>query len=134
MENFHDGVIHTKRIKQVIKFEDLKFGNMYPTDIDGCIEYKDKAVIFLEYKLKDFNMPVGQKLCLERLTDAIRESGREAVALLCEHNVFDVNAPVEAGKAIVKSIYYNSKWHDADGQSVRQYVERFIKYIDRREK
>lgn len=129
MDNFHDGVIHTKRIKQVIKFEDLRFGNIHPTDIDGCIEYQNRAVIFLEYKLKDFNMPAGQKLCLERLTDDEEKAGKEAITLLCEHNVFDVDEPVEAGKAIVKSIYYHGKWHDGDGETVKRYIQRFIRYI-----
>lgn len=132
IENFHDGAIHTKRIKQVIKFEGLRINDITPTDIDGCIEYHDKAVILLEYKLKDFHMPKGQQLCLERITDNIQKAGKEAITLLCEHNVTDVDKPIEAEKAKVKSIYWKKKWHDSDGQNVGQYVERFIRYIEGR--
>lgn len=127
--NFHDGVIHTDRIKQVIAFEDLRFGNMHPTDIDGCIEYKDKAVIFLEYKLKDYDMPLGQQLCLERLADNCNQAGKRAIVLLCEHETYDVSEPVKAGSAIVRAMYYNGKWINGDGRNVKQYVAGFITYV-----
>lgn len=127
--NFHDGVIHTKRIKQVIAFDDLRWGNIHPTDIDGCIEYKDKAVILLEYKLQGYEMPLGQRLCLERLAHDIELAGKQAVVLLCEHTTYDTNEPVQAGASHVKALYFKGKWTNGDGQNAKQYVERFINYV-----
>ena len=36
---------HPERAKQNICFEGIKYGNITPTDIDGCIDYKNKATI-----------------------------------------------------------------------------------------
>lgn len=127
--DFHNGVIHTERIKQVIAFDDLRVGNIMPTDIDGCIEYKDKAVILLEYKLQGYDMPLGQRLCLERLAHDVELAGKQSLVLLCEHDTFDTNEPVKAGASFVKALYFKGKWTNGDGQTVKQYVERFIDYV-----
>jgi hypothetical protein len=42
------GVIqNVGRKQQINDFSELRFGNITPTDMDGCIEYKDKAYIFI---------------------------------------------------------------------------------------
>jgi hypothetical protein len=38
------------RKQQINDFSELRFGNITPTDMDGCIECKDKAYIFIEIK------------------------------------------------------------------------------------
>lgn len=124
------GLINCNRIKQVIVFDGLQYGSITPTDIDGCIEYKDKAVIFLEYKYIGNRMPDGQRLCLERLADDVRMSGREAVVMLCEHDVDDVREPVDAGTSEVVAMYYGGKWHKRNRDTVDVEVGRFLRYVD----
>lgn len=131
---FHSrGAPLTKRIKQVISFDGMRYGTITPTDIDLCIEYHDKAVVLLEYKLKGYGMPKGQRICLERIANDIERSGREATVMLCEHDVADVNQPVKGGDARVKAIYYKHQWHWSDGKSVNRHIERFLGYVDRKE-
>ena len=120
----------TKRIKQVISFDGLQFGVISPTDIDGCIEYRDKALILLEYKLRGYKMPTGQRLCLERIADDVEMSGRKATVFLCEHDVTDVDKPVDAKSAIVKAVYYKHKWYKGNGQDVKQHIMRFIRFVN----
>ncbi len=124
-----DLVQHRDRMRQIICFDDLDFGNITPMDIDGVIEYHDKAVVFFEYKLKGCKMPTGQRLCLERLTDDVAQTGRIACALLAEHEVYDTDSDVVAGEAIVKSIYWKGHWHRSDGSTVSEYLERFIDFV-----
>ena len=46
-QNNNRGVIQNRdRKKQIIDFSGLKYGKITPTDIDGLIEYKDKAMMF----------------------------------------------------------------------------------------
>lgn len=124
-----DLVQHRDRMRQIIAFEDLKFGSITPMDIDMCIEYHDKAVIFCEYKYRDAEMPYGQQLCLRRLADDIEKAGKESAVLLCEHDVENTTEDVKAGEAIVKAIYYKNKWYKGDGSTVKQYVVRFLEHV-----
>lgn len=57
------------RARQIIDFSGLQYGKITPTDIDGLIEYHDKAILLLEFKYADAEMPRGQKVALERMCD-----------------------------------------------------------------
>ena len=61
--------IHNKRkMKQLIDFKGCAVdGGMYPTDIDGVIEYKDSKYIIFEVKYGDSEIPIGQRLALQRM-------------------------------------------------------------------
>ena len=129
---FHSDLVqHRKRMKQLITFDGLDFGSITPMDIDGVIEYHDKAVILLEYKLKGCNMPDGQRLCLERLSDDCAKAGKISCVLLAEHETYDADEDVRAGEAIVKRIYWKSIWHKADGSTVGEYIERILEYVEK---
>ena len=123
-------LIHNPRIRQVIEFDGLQYGTITPTDIDGCIEYHDKAVVFMEYKLQGYGMPDGQKKCLERLTDDITLAGREAVLLLCQHTIYDIWQTVPGKDGKVVGVYYKGEWHDGNGKTVKWYCDKFFDYID----
>lgn len=50
-------------MKQLIDFKGCAVdGGMYPTDIDGVIEYKDSKYIIFEVKYGDSEIPIGQRL------------------------------------------------------------------------
>ena len=47
-------ILNPKRMKQLIDFKGLELdGGIYPTDIDGIIEYRDSEYIILEVKIKN---------------------------------------------------------------------------------
>lgn len=125
------GVIQSERIKQVLNFEGMKFGNITPTDMDMVIEYHDKAVVLCEYKLLGCGMPYGQRICLERIARDIEKAGKESVVLLCIHNVKDVYKDIPAKDAFVRAVYYHGKWHKGDEATALQYIERFLRYTDK---
>ena len=78
------GVIQNReRARQIIDFSGLRYGNITPTDIDGCIEYQDKGVAFIEIKHRDSPMPKGQELALTRLVDNNSTAGKRAVLYVC---------------------------------------------------
>ena len=132
MKMYHSDLVkHRDRMKQIICFDGLDFGSITPMDIDGVVEYHDKAVVFLEYKLKGCKMPTGQRICIERLVNDVCKAGKVGCALLAEHEVYNADDDVVAGDAIVKSVYWSGNWHDSDGSTVSEYLERFIEYVDR---
>lgn len=118
------------RARQIIDFSGLQYGKITPTDIDGLIEYHDRAILLLEFKYADAEMPRGQKVALERMCDCFKKTGKESAVLVCEHHVRDWTKDVVARNAIVREIYYNGGWHIDGKSTVKEKVDRFIQFID----
>lgn len=119
--------------KQLIDFSGIKYGKITPTDIDGNIEYHNKAFIFYEYKYGNAEMPKGQRKALIRLVDRLNESDAEAALLICQHNT---KAPemINGAEARVRFIYYRGKWYSENlRRNVRQVSDAFIKMVDEKD-
>ena len=99
--------------------------------MDGTIEYHDKCFVFYEFKLREAEMPKGQKLLLERLADACQFAGKQSVVFLCKHNVDNPDADVDAANAKVAETYYCHQWHKEDGtKTVKERSDDFLKMVD----
>ena len=122
-------ILNPRRAKQLIDFAGLCVdGYIYPTDIDGLIEYRDSEYIIFEIKHGDAEVPFGQKLALQRMVDDFTKVGKSAVALVCAHNVHNPEENVIAANCIVREIYYGfeGKWRSPDrGITVREAVASF---------
>lgn len=120
------------RMKQLIDFKGLEVdGYIYPTDIDGLIEYKDSEYILFEVKYGSAEVPLGQKLAIQRMVDDFTKVGKQAVAFVCEHTVRDANKPVVAAWCKVREIYYGKEkqWRAPDNEiTVREAVDSFQRY------
>ena len=57
-------ILYPERRQQIIDFGGLRYGNSTPTDIDGFIEYKDKARVLIEIKYRDNPISNGKLLRL----------------------------------------------------------------------
>lgn len=121
-----------QRAKQLIDFKGLSIDdNIYPTDIDGLIEYHDFEYIIFEIKYDNAKMSRGQRLALERMARALTEAGRQAVVFICEHKVKDKERPVIAANCDVREMYYGYKgvWEQPDKKlKVDEAVTRFHEY------
>jgi len=118
-----------KRMRQLVDFRGLDIdGYIYPTDIDGIIEYKNSEYIIFEIKHGSAAVPAGQKLTLQRLVDDFNAVGKKAVVFICEHTVRDCNKPVVAAWCKVREIYDGDRriWvKPLKDISVRQAVDIF---------
>lgn len=128
-------ILNPKRMKQLIDFKGLELDNgIYPTDIDGLIEYHDSEYIILEVKHNKAKVPWGQRLALQRMVDDFTKAGKKAVAIVCEHSVDDTNKPVVAAVCNVRELYYSGekRWRPPDSpMTVRQAVNNFRKYANK---
>jgi len=128
-------ILNPKRMKQLIDFKGLELDNgIYPTDIDGLIEYHDSEYIILEVKHNKAKVPWGQRLALQRMVDDFTKAGKKAVAIVCEHSVDDTNKPVVAAVCNVRELYYGGekRWRPPDSpMTVRQAVNNFRKYANK---
>lgn len=121
-----------QRMKQLIDFRDLAVDEyIYPTDIDGLIEYKDSEYIIFEVKYGDAEVPFGQKLALQRMVDDFTKTGKQAVVFICEHTVRNTDKPVVAAWCKVREIYYGGekRWRKPIKElTVREAVDDFQKH------
>lgn len=119
-------------MRQLIDFKGLDIdGKIYPTDIDGLIEYKDSEYIIFEIKHGDAEVPFGQRLALQRMVDDFTKIGKQAVVFICEHSVRDANKPVVAAWCKVREIYYGGEgeWRKPLNEiTVRDAVNSFQKH------
>jgi beta-xylosidase len=121
------------RKQQINDFSELRFGNITPTDMDGVIEYKDKAYIFIEIKYLNKELPWGQRLFLERMVNDISETGKQAVAIVIEHNIHDISHSVPVADCKVREIYhYNTKqWKKMPIEfTAGEYIKAYIDYVE----
>lgn len=128
----HSRINNPYRMKQLIDFIGLDIdGYIYPTDIDGIIEYKDSEYIIFEIKHAKATTPIGQKLALQRMVDDFTKVGKQAVVFICEHNIFDSDETVIAADCYVREIYYGKEkeWRAPDKKiTVKDAVNRFQRF------
>lgn len=121
-----------KKMSQLIDFKGCSVGpGMYPTDIDGLIEYKDSEYILFEVKLAGKPVPIGQRLAIQRMIDDFTKVGKQAVAFICDHTVKDPNKPIIMARCKVREIYYGGEkqWRAPDRTiTVREAIDSFQKF------
>jgi hypothetical protein len=94
-------------ISQIKEFSGLRFGSIYPTDIDGFLDFRNKLFIFIEIKHGFSELKGGQKLAIERLCDSCQTSMRDSFAIVAFHeSVVDIDVSL----TIVRSIRYRGEW------------------------
>lgn len=99
------GVIRNKeRMRQLISFRNLKFGDCAPTDVDMLMDCKGMAWVIGDLKYRGAACETGQRLCLERFVENSTAYGKPAYAIIADHYVDDPNEDVDAADAIVREI------------------------------
>ena len=121
------GVIRNReRATQIRDFSGLRFGNITPTDIDACIEYRNKGFVFIESKYGNAILPFGQRLALERLIDAL---AKPAILLIGRH---EIEGDVDYAGISVTDYYFNNIWRKPTiPVNMRQAIEGFIARLEK---
>jgi hypothetical protein len=118
-----------RRARQAKDYSGLCYGRITPTDIDGIIEFSNRLFVFLEYKGSGSPLATGQRLCIQRMVDAIQSQTKTAVAILADHWEH-IGDDIDCANAEVRSIYYLGVWHQMDEkQTVRFVVDQFYKKV-----
>ena len=106
----HGAYRNANRGRQLLLFSGLEYdANVAPMDLDGLIEYHDKKRALIEVKLQHTPVPYGEKTALERMVCDFSKAGKEAVAIIADHKVFDTNKDVYVGDCLVREIYHSKE-------------------------
>lgn len=115
----------------MIEFKGCDVGaGMYPTDIDGLIEYQDSKYVLFEVKYGDAPVPKGQRLAIQRMVDDFTKVGKQAIAFICEHTVRDPAKPVVMAWCKVRELYYGGekRWRAPKEEiSVKEALDFFMR-------
>ena len=100
------------RARQLLRFDGMTAGNKCFTDFDAVMEYDNRAWLVFEVKMGNKDVPLGQRLALERFVDDVYESGKHAVAVIVEHRVLDPFEDVLLRCCKVRALYMGgeSEW------------------------
>lgn len=122
------GKVQTEYFGTPVLFDGIRMGNCAPTDIDGLIEYHNKAYLFLEWKYGNAQVPTGQMLALTRLADDLTKTGKMVAVFICRHRD---TGEVKGKDALVTDVYINSTWrHPTHPRTVQEMAERFCAWVD----
>lgn len=113
-----------------MNFSGLDYGKIHPTDIDGVIEYHDKAFAFIEMKYGGAEFPDGQRKAIERLVNNLSQNHKLACAFICSHNVDNPDEDVIVGNSIVRACYFNGKWRTDGKRTLKQRLDAFMRFAN----
>lgn len=103
-----------RRARQLIEFDDLTYGRAAPTDIDAIYEGHNGFWVVFEVKGEGVPLPTGQRLCLERAVNDFEKAGKNAVAIVAEHRVYNPDNPIKLAQCTVRAAYRDGTWHQMD--------------------
>ncbi len=124
---FERGKIRNAEYAQILRdFSKLRWGAITPTDIDGFLDFGNRAFVFIEAKHKGAVLSGGQKLALERLVDACAVP---AILLIAQHET-KPGEVIEMSICLVLSYRLKRKWRvPRRNTTVRQAVDDFLSFV-----
>ena len=110
-----------------INFVGLEWGAIRPMDVDLALEFGDRLFVFGEAKYAGSQLPYGQRLALERITDAIHCEERKAICLVVDHEGGD-NIPIAT--CPVREYRWEKRWHKPHAITCRELIDRVLRHLD----
>jgi len=100
---------NSKEVVRAIDFTGVQNGVIHPSDIDAVLEFDNDILILIEVKKRGYEIPIGQKLLLERICSSWRT--KRSVVLKVEYDDIypqDQNIPLDG--CYVTGYYHRYKW------------------------
>lgn len=114
-------LIRNREYAQQIKdFSGLRYGPISPSDIDCCLEFNNKLILFIECKYGTTPLPTGQRIMLERLSDNCKIP---CVVIVCNHNF---SGDIDMANTTVTAYRENANWFtDVPEVTLREMIDIF---------
>jgi hypothetical protein len=113
--------------RQLCTYEDLRIGNITPTDLDGLIEYRGEALILIELKFGEQPLGVGQQRAFVQLIDWI-PVGVRACLMVAQHFESSPTVVIDAAACPVREYYFRGEWRSLQRPAtLKELVFRFLR-------
>lgn len=115
-----------ERHAQAINYKGLCYGQITPTDLDGLIDFGNRAFVLLEFKTREAPFLDGQRKALMRCVDALAQ-WRRAILIMVRHDV-PAFLDIPAAEQQVDTCYLGKgRWEpNVRGETVRDRIDRFL--------
>ena len=101
---------YENRAKQLLRFDGMNINKRGFTDFDAVMEWRNHGWLVFEAKLIGKDVPVGQRIALERFVRNASVAGKYAVAAIVEHNVIDPREPIYLRECVVRSVFTTNEY------------------------
>jgi len=99
---------NSNQTKQGIDFTGIENGKIHPSDIDAVLEFNNEALILIEVKRVNNNIPTGQRLLLERICNSWHTE--KSVVLFVTHDFKQDEKDIPLNECKVELCFYKNKW------------------------
>lgn len=104
------GEIHNREAaRQLRDFSGLRWDKITPSDIDLAIDFQNRIFIFAELKWRNAEMPFGQRLLLERITDGLTSQNKDSICFVASHSE-EGYGDIDTANCIVNEYRYKFEW------------------------
>ena len=117
------------KAKQLISFDGMGYDGASLSDIDFCMEYRNRVWVIGEVKGRGVAIPQGQKLFLQRFVQMAHDGGKRAIAIVVEHNVWNWKETVQLRDCQVREYYASEagRWaYPRRPYYVEEMIEQYI--------
>jgi hypothetical protein len=119
---------NSKEVVRAIDFTGVQNGAIHPSDIDAVLEFDNDILILIEVKKRGNEIPIGQKMLLERICSSWRT--KRSVVLKVEYDdIYDVNENIPLEACYVTQYYHRYKWIKTKED---YYLKNFLNYLGER--
>ena len=105
---------NSNQTKQGIDFTGIENGKIHPTDIDAVLEFNNEALILIEAKKINNDLPTGQRLVLERICNSWHTP--KSIVLFVTHDFRDDTQDIPLMECKVEKFYCNNKWQPIENK------------------
>ena len=109
------------RARALMCYDGMNFQGMMPTDLDMVIEIGNSTLIVGELKYGNAEVPIGQRLVIERICTNWAKEGRHALGIIAHHQ--------EKGDVLVKDAKVTMYWDTERSKWVKPERDYTVKSI-----
>lgn len=109
----------SNQVRQAIDFVGIENGKIHPSDIDAILEFDNEALIIIEVKKQGCEIPTGQRLVLERITDSWH-TNTKSICLFVTHSFKEDDKDIPLQECFVERYYYKNKWKITDHKPLKE--------------
>ena len=106
---------------QLKDFSGLQEGKLYPTDIDGFIDFSDRLFIFIECKFINSHLKTGQRLALERLCNATHNPPKRHSIVLITHH--ESKGDIDLSNSVVTNYFWEREWRTCEPENLKTVID-----------
>jgi len=111
--------------RQRIFWGDLDFYGLTFTDIDACMNFFEKIIIFIEIKRNGKEIGYAQRRAFETICNNLKIN---SIFIIAWHNETNIQNNINLKDCVVYKYYYKKKWHIKSKNNLAEFLNKITQY------